>query len=126
MIGLTSLTGQPMMSIVIIQGTMHNQAAEIGFNVTVQINGIPTDADFFMKNSGPGKYFLGGPVCHFRETEIHPLVQLSKSGSISENLGTVLKTLDALEVNPRSDGHPQPFVMVDGQQSWLQLPFEIH
>ena len=124
LIGLTSLTGQPVMCIVIIQGTIHNRAAEIGIDVTVQPNGNPTDADFFMKNSGPGKYFPGGPVCHFRGKEIPPLVQWSESGSItSEILADALKTLDTLEVYPRSDGHPKPFLLVDGHQSRLQLPF---
>ena len=62
------------MCIVMIQGTMHNQAAKIGIDVIVQPDGNPTDADFFMKSSGPSKYFLGAPVCHFRGKEIPPLV----------------------------------------------------
>ena len=124
LIGLTSLTGQPVMCIVIIQGTMHNRAAEVGIDVTVQPNGNPTDADFFIKNSGPGKYFPGGPVCHFRGKDIPPLVRWSESGSItSEILADVLKTLDTLQVYPRGDGHPKPFLLVDGHQSRLQLPF---
>ena len=124
LIGLTSLTGQPVMCIVVIQGIMRNRAAEIGIDVTIQPDGNPTDADFFMKNSGPGKYFPGAPVCHFRGKEIPPLVRWSESGSItSEILADVLKTLDALDVYPRSNGNPKPFLLVDGHQSRLQLPF---
>ena len=59
---LTSLTGQPVICRVIIQWTMYNQAADIGIDVTVQPNGSPTNANFFMKNSGPGNYSPGSPV----------------------------------------------------------------
>ena len=126
LIGLTSLDGQPVMCIVIIQGTQVNRSAEVGIDISIEPQGDPEDPDFFLKNSGPGKYFPGGPVCHFKGKNIPPMVRWSESGSItSEILADVLKTLDKLEVFPRStdDNHPKPFLLVDGHQSRLQLPF---
>ena len=77
-----------------------------------------------MKNSRTGKYFPDGPVYHVKGKEIPPLVRWSESGSItSEILADALKTLDTLEVYPRTDSHPKPFLLVDGHQSRLQLPF---
>ena len=66
LIGLTSLDGQPVMCIVIIHGTQINCSAEVGIDISIEPEGDPEDPDFFLKNSGPGKYFPGGPVCHFR------------------------------------------------------------
>ena len=127
LIGLTSLDGQPVMCIVIIQGSQVNRSAEVGIDISIEPEGDPEDPDFFLKNSGPGKYFPGGPVCHFRGKDIPPMVRWSESGSItSEILADVLKTLDKLEVYPRSstdNNHPKPFLLVDGHQSRLQLPF---
>ncbi len=80
-----------------------------------------------MKNSRTGKYFPDGPVYHVKGKEIPPLVQLNKSGSItSEILADVLKSLNALKVYRRTDGHPKPFLQVDGHLSRLQLPLFIY
>ena len=60
-----------------------------------------------MKNFGPIKYFPGALFCQFIGKEFPSLVRWSERGSIiSEILADVLRTLDALEVNPRSVGHP--------------------
>ena len=74
LIGLTSLNGQPVMCIVIIQGAKENRAVEVGIDISVQPDGNPSDADFFLKNAGPGKYFPGGPVCHFRGKDVPTLI----------------------------------------------------
>ena len=80
LIWLTSLNGQPVMCIVIIQGCQMNRSAEVGIDISIEPQGDPEDPDFFLKNSGPGKYFPGGPVCHFRGKDIPPMVRWSESG----------------------------------------------
>ena len=62
------------MCIVIIQGVKENQAVEVSINISVQSDGNPSDADFFLKNAGPVKYFPGGPVYHFRGKDVSTLL----------------------------------------------------
>ena len=62
LIWLTSLNGCPIMCIFITQGIRPNRAFEVGINISIQPDGDPNDADFFLKNASQGKYFPGGPV----------------------------------------------------------------
>ena len=58
MIGLTSLNSQPVMCIMIIQGVEENRAVEAAIDISVQPDGNPSDAYFFLKNNGPGNISL--------------------------------------------------------------------
>ena len=90
----------------------------------VQHVGNPSDAGFFLKNTGPVKYFPGGPVYHFRGKDVPTLIQWSNGGSItSEILVDASKPLDSLGIYSRGDNHPKPFLLLDGHQSRLQLLF---
>ena len=53
MIGLTALTGDPVMCILIIEGKTPNGAVEAGNYFTVMPTGKPSDDDYIIKNSGP-------------------------------------------------------------------------
>ncbi len=58
----------------IIEGKLPNGAIESGVDIRIQPNGKSTDADYIIKNSGPGKYFPGGPECLYRGKKIPALV----------------------------------------------------
>ena len=55
LIGLTSINGQPVICILIIQCVEENRAVEVTIDISVQPDGNPSDADFFLKNAGTGK-----------------------------------------------------------------------
>ena len=74
MIGLTALTGEPVMYILIIEGKLPNGSIEAGIDFTVTPTGSSSDSDFIIKNSGPGKHFPGGPECYFRNKKVPALV----------------------------------------------------
>jgi hypothetical protein len=117
-IGLTALTGEPVMCIVIIQGKERKIEIELGIDYSAHWEGSPDDADFVAKNIGPGKRFPGGPTCHFRGKDIPCLVRMSESGGINGDiLLDIFKTLDHYEVfdDARKAGKT-PMVLIDGQK----------
>ena len=123
MIGLTALTGVPVMCIIILEGKRPNGSIEAGIDITIQPKGAPSDHDFILKNSGPGCYYPGGPECWYRGKKVPALVRWHESGSItSEILVDILKTIDSYELFPRNDG-VKPFLLLDGHGSRLELPF---
>mmetsp|Transcript_13738 Transcript_13738/g.25865 ORF Transcript_13738/g.25865 Transcript_13738/m.25865 type:complete len:93 (-) Transcript_13738:1139-1417(-) len=64
-IGLTALTGEPVMCIIIIQGKERKVEIELGVDYSAHWEGSPDDIDFIAKNIGPGRRFPGGPTCRF-------------------------------------------------------------
>ena len=86
MIGLTALTGEPVMCILIIEGKLPNGSIEAGIDFTVTPTGSSSDSDFIIKNSGPGKHFPGGPECYFRNKTVPALVRWHESGSITSTI----------------------------------------
>ncbi len=64
----------PVMCIVVIQGIQVNHSAVDDIDISIEPEGDPGDPDFFLKNSGPRKYFPGGPVNRFRGNEIPIMV----------------------------------------------------
>ena len=123
MIGLTSLDGNPVMCVLIIQGKYPDLSVETRIDVTINPDRNTEDVDFFFNNNGEGKYFPGGPVCTYRGKKIPTMIRWNKSASItSDILVDMLKTLDFLDVIPR-DGKRIPFLLIDGHGSRLELPF---
>jgi len=123
MIGLTALTGDPVMCVIIIEGTRPNASIEAGIDITIQPKGDPNDPDFILKNSGKGCYLPGGPECWYKGKKVPALVRWHESGSItSQILVEILKTLDLYNLFPRNDG-VKPFLLLDGHGSRLELPF---
>ena len=65
-----------------------------------------------------------GPTCFVGEKEVPCLVLESHDGGVtSELLVDVFKHLDELEIFPRTEGLPNPFVILDGHNSRLGLSF---
>ncbi len=55
---------------------------------------------------------------------IPALIQWNESATItSEILVEMLETLDVLNVTPQDDKYVKPFLLIDGHNSRLQLPF---
>ena len=123
LIGLTALTGEPVMCVLIIEGKRPNPSIEAGIDIRVSPTGSFSDNDFLLKNCGNGKYFPGGPECTFRGKKVPAFIRWHESASItSEILVEMLQTIDALDLFPRKEG-VKPFLLLDGHGSRLQLPF---
>ena len=83
LIGLTALTGEPVMCFLIIEGKRPNPSIEAGIDIRVTPTGSFSDSDFILKNCGNGKYFPGGPECTFRERKVPVFIQWHKSASVT-------------------------------------------
>ena len=75
LIGLTDLTGEPLIAAIILQGKRPKASLEAGIDINIDPIGNATDSDYLQKKSGPNKYFPGGPVCHFNGKTITPFVR---------------------------------------------------
>ncbi len=123
MIGLTTLTGDPVMCILIIEGKTPNGSVESGINFTVMPSGEPSDKDSIIKNSGPRKHFPGGPIYSFRNKKVPALIQWTESASITSQVSAeALQVMDEVELFPRTDT-VKPFLLSDGHGSRLEVPF---
>ena len=122
-LGLTTLSGKPVMCCIIFAGLRENALCETGLDLTAEIIGETSDDDFLEKNTGKGKAFPGGPTCHFNGKVVPCFCRWSEKGSITtEILRDILATLDILEVYPRTGGRI-PCVLLDGHGSRFGLPF---
>ena len=118
-----AFTGEPVMCILILEGKYPKGNIEAGIDFTVTPNGDNTKPEFILNNSGPGKYYPGGPECTFRGKRVPAFICWHESASITTQiLVEALKTLDSYDLFPRSSG-VKPFLMLDGHKSRLELPF---
>ncbi|CAJ1932978.1 unnamed protein product [Cylindrotheca closterium] len=75
-------------------------------------------------NTGPDKFFCGGPTVNFNGIDIPPLVVHSSSGGITPEILTLVEDrLDELNVFPRGNGKPDPVILVDAHGSRLSAKF---
>ncbi len=80
--------------------------------------------DSIRGNYGPGKRYPGAPTCQFRGKTVPPFVCCSPKGGItSKLLKAMLERMDSLDLFPRTEGGPLPFLLLDGHGSRFQLPF---
>ena len=123
MIGLTALTGVPIMCIIIIDGNRPDGSIKAGIDINIQPKVDSTDHDFILKNSGPGYYYPSVPECWYRGRKMPALNQWHESGSItSQIIVEMLQTIDSNKLFPWNDG-VKPFLLLDGHGSQLELPF---
>eukprot|EP00978_Attheya_sp_CCMP212_P006142 scaffold13838_cov51-Attheya_sp.AAC.1 len=119
----TSGNGKPVMCLVIMTGVQQTTRHELGIDIFAEVVGTENDPDYHKNNIGPGKRFQGGPTCEFRGKTIPCMVRWSKKGGMtSEILTDCLRTMDEQELFPRVNGI-KPFLIIDGHNSWLELPF---
>ena len=99
LIGLTALSGEPVMCVIIFAGEQPSTLLETGMDVFADVVRNNDDADFFENNSGPNKLYPGGPTCSFKGKEVPCLVRWTTKGSINGTiLVEMLKTLDELGI----------------------------
>ena len=123
LLGLTLLTGEPLMCVVIFAGLRRNPQYEMGVDPRVEPVGNIDDEDYVLKNMGKGKLFPGGPSCTYRGKHIPCMCAWSPKGSMtSDILRDIVKTLDTLDIFDRSTGI-KPVLLLDGHGSRMELPF---
>jgi hypothetical protein len=129
-LGLTALTGEPVMCVVIIDSLKENLLVHTGIDTSCMDIDDETRIDddefsFITRNIGKGKLYPGGPTCRFKYKEIPCLVQYSSGGGMTgEILTRIFHVLDSLQVfqKERSEGL-RPFALLDGHQTRFELPF---
>ena len=111
-LGFTSLSGHPVLCLIIIAGVREMYEIETGIDIEAEVVGHPSDPDYFQKNRGKGKLFPLGPECVYNGKTIPCMVRWSPNGSItSEILRDALCTLDHHEVFERVSGR-KPFLLL--------------
>jgi hypothetical protein len=123
-LGFTACTGEPIMCAVIVEGKTLKPDTVTGLNVFATKEGSENDADFISRNTGPDKMYPYGPTCSFKGKDVPCIVASSDEGGItSKLLVDFLKAMDALDLFPREEGGPQPFLLLDGHNSRFEVPF---
>ena len=118
-LGFTTGTGNPIMCAVIFKGLEVTRQMQMGVDITK-----PIDGQELMKNTGENKHYPGAPTCHFHGKDIPAFVCCSPGGGITSDLLTeMLKRMDGLDLFPRKEGGPKPFLLLDGHGSRFQIPF---
>jgi hypothetical protein len=74
--------------------------------------------------AGQDSVYTGGPECQFNGVNVPCYVGHSPKGGItSEMLADMLRTMDGLNLFPRTPLGPKPFLLLDGHGSRFELPF---
>ena len=123
LLGLTLLSGEPLVYVIIFVGKRRNPVVEMEIDPRTEEVGSVLDEDYIFKSFGEGRRFPGGPACTYRGKKIPCIHQWSPKVSMtSEILKTIVYTLDILEIFDRSSGI-SPTLLLDGHGSRLQLLF---
>ena len=131
LLGLTTLRGDPLMCVVIIEGKERNPFIESGVDPfhpmysSYDADHTSSNFKFFEDNYGPEKLFPGGPTCNFEGKNVPCMVRYSDKGSITDTILTdILRTIDELKLfqTYRENG-AIPFLLVDGHQSRFSTQF---
>ena len=111
------------MCVIIFAGERCNDLVELGIDPFVkEIEGVVSDHDYIIKNTGKGKLFPCGPECSYLGKTIPCMCRWSKNGSITgEILRDIVATLDHYNIFDRSNGK-KPMFLFDGHGSRLSEP----
>jgi hypothetical protein len=120
--GFTNLLGTLVLMVVIIaKASPLTLTEKYGLDLSAEWVGAESNID---ANTGPGRRYPGGPVCHVNGIEVPAFVTNSESGGITpEILAAAFAKMDKIRLFPRSEGVPDPFVLLDGHGSRFQPPF---
>jgi hypothetical protein len=125
-LGFTAATGEPVMCCIIFpsnneESIPYNWVS--GIDVQAGMNHNHDDVEYIKDNSGTGKHFPGGPVCDFKGKKVPCFIASSPHGGITSAILTdMLRTMDKLELFPRTHGR-KPFLLLDGHQSRFEVDF---
>ena len=121
LLGFTTLSVKPVLSLVVISGIQEKYEIESGIDIDAVPLGDPSDEDYFTKNKG--KLFLMGPECIFNGKTFPTMVQWSQSGSITSTIMMdALAIIDHHNLFKKSDCR-KPFLLLDGYHSLFEIPF---
>lgn len=123
----TSGTGIPVMCAIILKSEKPIEKLPYcwRFGVDERIDMIPgeNELELLKNNYGQGNAMQGGPQCVYKGKTIPCFVASSPASSITGILlMEMLKTIDSFNLFDRTNGNI-PFLLLDGHQSRLQLPF---
>lgn len=122
-LGFISLSGHPVICIIIIAGVRELCEIETGIDIEAEVVGHPSDPDYFKKNRGKEKLYLMGPECVYNGKTVPCMVRWSPNGSItSEILRDALHTLNHHKIFDQSNGK-KPFLLLDRHCSRFELLF---
>ena len=132
-LGLTTLAGEGLMCVVIVQGKRRDILCKTGIDWTKLnkddiddfefVDG--TETEFFTANFGKDAIFPGGPTCWHNGIEIPAYVTFNEHGGMDGKILTeIFRRLDHLKIydDDRKEGLT-PFVLLDGHQSRFDLEF---
>jgi hypothetical protein len=125
--GFTSASGLPVLCVVIFASPRCKLEAGWAEGMDAFVRLVRNEQDEILLdtiNFGEGKFFPGGPTCHFCGKVIPYLPLVSPSGGITaELLVQILQYLDDLNVYERTDNTPCPMLVFDGHESHLDPIF---
>jgi hypothetical protein len=127
-LGLTLLTGNPIMCVVIIDGKNDDLLVRTGVDMDCKTyyeknTEEGEDDDTFIKNMGKGLQYLCGPTCCYDGIEIPCMVAFNPGGGMTAPILTdIFRTLDKLAIFTHKNGI-RPFVLLDGHSTRFGLEF---
>jgi hypothetical protein len=102
-LGLSLLTGQPLMCVVIIDGKTDHLLIRTGVDIECEsynphLAKGEDKYDYLLNNMGPGHQYPGGPSCSYEGKTIPCMVAFNVGGGISATILTdIFRTMDKLE-----------------------------
>jgi len=84
--GLTLLSGDPVMCILIIAGKKPSALVELRINNDATMVGKEGDEDFFENNCGKDKLFPGGPTCEVRGKTVPCFIRWNEKGGMTSTI----------------------------------------
>jgi hypothetical protein len=126
-LGLTLITGQPLMCVIIIEGKTKNYLVESGVDTEVleMRKQDESEIEHYMNNMGKNKKYPCGPTCTYNDIDIPCLVEFSESGGITPSiLVKIFATLDHLDLFGKDRANSlRPYVILDGHNSRFDIDF---
>ena len=125
LLGLTLLTSDPLMCVIIFSGKERKDLVELGIDpfCEEEIIGELGNTDFIIKNTGKGKLFPCGPECTYNGKTIPCMCRWNKNGSMtSEILRDIVNTLDIHNLFDCTNSK-KPFFLLDSHNPRLSEPF---
>ncbi len=127
-LGLTLLSGEALMCVVIIDGKTDDLLTPSGVEVESSLYDDSVlqgedEHDRLLKNMGPGKQYPCGPTCSYEGKDIPCMVEFNPGGGINATILTnIFRTLDKLNIFSREEGI-RPFVLLDGHSTRFDIEF---
>jgi hypothetical protein len=143
-LGLTLLSGEPLMCVVIVDAKREDLLVRTGNDVLCDEIPVPCsttndpreegeekekpEEDEFThleNNLGKGKQYPGGPVCTYKNITIPCLVEFTPGGGMTADILTkIFETIDTLQLfhEDRENGL-RPFLLLDGHHTRFDIKF---